>query len=98
MVPISDHVDKIDTIEHEGRLWLVPIWIDLPQGQGTMPLRLIPLDRLPHQKSNAGEWDFVVSKPIPKELLYEAVPSQIAEQYGVVEHPNIRIPVGGGYH
>ena len=42
----------IDTIEHEGYLWLVPAWLDAPYQQMRKPARLIRLDK--HKLQNLG--------------------------------------------
>ena len=42
----------IDTIEHEGYLWLVPAWLDAPYQQMRKPARIIRLDK--HKLQNLG--------------------------------------------
>ena len=49
----------IDTIEHEGYLWLVPAWLDAPYQQMRKPARIIRLDKhkLHYRKLYwTGEW------------------------------------------
>lgn len=79
-----------DCIEHEGKLWLVPNWLDAPAEGVSMPSRLVrPLTQefLPFGK------EYVLSSPIPKELLDVKTPKLPIEGYEVRELPNIRIPL-----
>jgi hypothetical protein len=93
--PATGRIDKMDTIEFEGKLWLVPHWLDEPIRKVTKPARLIRMDLLPHQ-SMAGTGygaDFVVSYRIPKEL-FELTP--LKEQlpgYEVLELPELEFPM-----
>jgi len=87
----SGGVYKCDTIEHEGRMWLVPDWISYPT-KGTMqPIRIICLDLLQHQKTpwRTDGVDFVLNKAIPKAVLDGAK----AVGYVVVENPSIEVPI-----
>jgi hypothetical protein len=88
-----------DVIEYEGRLWLVPHWLESPTRAETKPSRLIPLDILQHQAmppSNAYQADYVVNGPMTKQLFDEKIPPQLAKLFQIVEGPDIVIPAGGG--
>ena len=88
-----------DAIEHEGRIWLVPHWLESPTRAETKPSRLIPLDILQHQTLPAGNpygADYIVNDPMPKQLFDETIPTQLAKLFQVVESPDIVIPAGGG--
>lgn len=99
MVPFQGSTQKVDVIEHEGSFWLVPLWHDSETEEWTEPAFLIPLDRLAHQRSTGGaEWDFVVNEPMPKEFWTDYIPTQLAQQYGLITNTGIRLPIGGGYH
>jgi hypothetical protein len=74
MVAVDDGVYKIDAIDYEGKLWLVPHWLDMPAQGVTMPNRIIRFDILPHAKSQGGSWDFLLHSPIPKELIANETP------------------------
>jgi hypothetical protein len=84
-------VHLADTIEHEGKLWLVPHWLDTPDGKWTMPARIIRLDTLRHAKFY-GPADFVVHDPMPTELFDVRTPKQPIEGFEFHELPEIRIP------
>lgn len=39
----------VDVIEDEGRLWLVPMWIENRERGWQKPMRMISLATIPHQ-------------------------------------------------
>ena len=94
MVSFSDLEDgsvyKMDTIEYQGKLWLVPEWtVDRVAGL-TRPTRIICLDPLPHQKTPGGPSDFVLNYGIPKSV---CIGSRIAQEdlFVVIESPDITV-------
>ena len=88
----SSSIGRCDGIEHEGRDWLVPSWLDTPDGQWTTPERIIPLDHLPLvQKSDFAWARYVVGAAIPKALISGLISPQVADRYGVILHPSLRI-------
>jgi hypothetical protein len=86
---------QMDAIEHEGKFWLVPTWLDSPDGKQSKPLRLILLDSLQHQRldqSGGAPADFAVNNPIPKAVLDGRPPKQEGfslNMYVVVEAPDL---------
>ena len=80
-----------DTIEHEGKLWIVPTWLESPALPYKMPERIICLDNLPHQKGPPH--DFVLNYPIPKDVLYGQVPTKLKDKYIVIMRPDIKVPI-----
>jgi len=56
---IADGMSVLDTIEHEGRKWLVPFWLTDESSGLSKPERIICLDLLPHQKSGAIHYDYI---------------------------------------
>ncbi len=48
LVPLNDGIYEIDTIEHEGMLWLVPEWLDTPRKGWSRPARIVCLSLLEH--------------------------------------------------
>ena len=88
-----------DAIEHEGRLWLVPGWIELPDKAARMPARIMPIDLFRYQTvppSDGQPMDLVVNDGIPIEFLAAEIPLPLRSKFQIVERPNIEIPVGGG--
>jgi len=84
----------MDVIEHAGKSWLVPEWIDHKDEKSISPRRMILLETLPHQELLGYGPDFVVHNPVPKYVFDGQVPSQEAGTYVVVESPGIRFPIG----
>ncbi len=102
MVSLDDsgEISKCDTIEYEGKMWLVPHWLESPAQGWKTPTRIVCLDGLPHQKTPGSPFgDFVLTYPIPKALLLSGqVPKQSKFVIVVVESPDIRIPIQSGTH
>lgn len=100
MVFFSDVDDgsiyKMDTIEHEGKMWLVPEWLDNARGGWRKPARIICLDVLPHQRTPGGPADFVLNAGIPKAVCDGQLPQQQEDLYVVIEAPDIKFPAIGG--
>lgn len=84
---------KVDVIEHEGKLWLVPHWLEAPSIQESSPARIIRFDNRPHQRalgSNFG--DYILNGPIPRVLLEPNSPKEPVPGFEYVELPDIHIP------
>lgn len=91
------HTLDVDTIEHEGKLWLVPEWNDTIDGKVTMPARLICLAELPLEKNTSGgPADYVLQHPMTKAILNGQIPIELAGKVQVVHDPNIEIQRGDG--
>lgn len=61
---------KVDTIEHEGALWLVPRWVEVIKPEGQEPARAIRLTGLEFEASPNPDADYFLKKPIPKAILH----------------------------
>ena len=82
---------KVDTIEYEGKMWLVPDWIDMPEEKCKRPTRIICLDALRHQNTPQGSADFLLTYPMPKSVWNDGkIPSKPEDVFVVIEEPNIR--------
>jgi hypothetical protein len=69
-VPGLGKIESYDAIEHEGKLWLVPHWIDNLSRKETRPFRIIRFDNLAHQATKGAQWgDFALTYPLPSVLL-----------------------------
>ena len=89
---------KVDTIEYQGKMWLVPEWFDNPLGGWRKPVRIICLDVLPHQKTPGNpEADFVLNAGIPKSVFDDGqIPLQPEDLFVVIESPGIFFSAIGG--
>jgi len=62
-------IESIDTIEHERRLWLVPVWIDTPAIKQKQPLLIVRMDQLPYQEWDDG--DYVLNTILPRWIFWD---------------------------
>ena len=89
----------VDTISYEGKMWLVPEWLDNPRGGWRKPTRIILLDILPHQKTQGGDSHahFVLNHGIPKSVFFDGqIPPQPEDYFVVIEGQDIQFPAIGG--
>jgi hypothetical protein len=88
-------IDRCDGLEHEGKLWLVPQWLDVPALGVTKPARLIRFDSLAHQHTPDLKYgvEYVVNYPIPKELFDVRTPLKPIAGFECVELPAIAFPL-----
>jgi hypothetical protein len=82
-------IDRVDTIKHDKKLWLVPFWLDQPALKLTRPARLIRLDSLSHFDSSGPTWDFVLNGSMPRALFETRPLKQEVSGFEVVELPDI---------
>ena len=89
----------MDTVEHKGKLWLVPEWIEFP-GTGLMkPVRMIALDQLGYSEiPYFGNVKWVISHPPPKELFEGLVLSPKVASYEVLILPEVQFPIPSAHH
>ena len=84
---------KIDAIEYDGKLWLVPHWLEIPAKRVSMPARIIRFDNLQPQSAQGSPLgDYFLNVPIPKVLLERTTPKQQVIGFEYVELPDIEIP------
>lgn len=90
----------METIEHQGKMWLVPGWLEAPSEGWKIPARIICLDPLPHQKLPQGDpyGDFVLNGPLHKSVCDGHTQLTAGYAYVVIERPDIRIPIPRGIH
>lgn len=90
----------IDTIEHEGKLWLVPQWLDEPIRKVSKPARLIRLDILPFQSMKGSKYpaDYVLNGPMPTALLELKTPKEPISGFEVRELPELEFPMDRSKH
>ena len=87
---------KMDTIHHEGRIWLVPKWLSPPSREWQKPERIVCLSNLKHQVLPQGSpyGDYMIPYSIPTSVLYgPGLPPKDSE-YVVIEDPDVHVPSG----
>lgn len=93
----DDKTPKIcDTIAYDGKLWLVAEWYHNPKERYSKPVRIICLDKLPHQKlSDPSGIEYKLLCNIPKAVFagqgHGQQKSGIA--FVVVENPALHLPI-----
>jgi hypothetical protein len=87
-VPMESGIFEMDTIEHEGMLWLVPEWIETQRKGWSRPARIICLSPLLHSGGPPPR-HYALQNPIPKGVWIGQIPPQLATQYVVIEAPDL---------
>ena len=82
-------------IQHEGRVWLVPHWTEMPDKKATTPKYLIPLDLFQHQKGGPVGTDYMINVGIPTQLFDEEIPKELHSKFQIVVRPNILFSSNG---
>jgi hypothetical protein len=86
-------IHKCDAIEYDGKLWLVPHWLEVLQQRVSKPARMIRFDNQQHQDVRGSKFgDYVLSGPVPKVLLDRTTPKQPVAGFEYVELPDVEIP------
>ena len=89
----------VDTIEHEGKLWLVPKWLASPSEGVQRPERIVRIDTLQRQKidRSKGGWaaDYLLKAPMPRSVLQGPIQSGKDSVYEVIPQPDIELPLPG---
>jgi hypothetical protein len=102
MMTVSDtgkaEIFAADTIKYQNKFWIVPTWLEEPNEGWKMPERIVCLENLPHQKGNFPGYHFVLTHPIPKEILYDHIPIELAHKYVVIMRPDIKVSIPKGIH
>jgi hypothetical protein len=84
-------------IRHEGEIWLVPDWIRSPRGRSAKPLRMIPLSKFRHKvfpQTSEAFADYGIDGLVPKALFDLQVSAPLSPAFGVLERPDVKIPMG----
>ena len=83
-----------DTIEYEGRKWLVPAWYDRRDIGMSKPVRIICLDGfLEYAKGCpfAPEADYMLLPPLPRAVYEGRDQMELGGQKAVIEFPDLEI-------
>lgn len=57
---------KCDAIEYDGKLWLVPHWLEVLEHKVSKPARMIRFDNQPHQDVWGSKLaDYFLKEPLP---------------------------------
>lgn len=78
----------IDTIEHEGALWLVPEWVEVIDPPGQEPKRAIRLTGLDYEPSANPDADFALKTTVSIGILDGTTRPEEADGFLVVDRPD----------
>lgn len=85
---------RVDTIEYQGKMWIVPEWLETPRQGWKRPARLILLDVIPHQRTLGSPFgDFVLTSPIPRGV-YDG--TKFEAGYVVLAHSDLTVQIPKG--
>lgn len=100
--PTVEGYTYFDTIEYEGKFWLVPDWIYNTNEGWKRPERIICLAQLPHKKvapqDGIPEADFVLGYPIPITALDDRSLIPLPDGAVVIDFPDIQETIPKGVH
>jgi hypothetical protein len=83
LISFSDgYVGRCFGLQYEGKLWLVPSWLQLPSEPSARPERIIRFDTFPHQALDGHEFDYEnILLPISEAALRGELPPEIECRY-----------------
>lgn len=89
-----DGILEVDTIKHDGRVWLVPKWVDHGDAGYVTPERIIGLGAIRHREIEARQdygADYLINEAVPEAILRgEPSPEQV-KKYEIQMRPDIRV-------
>jgi hypothetical protein len=81
-----------DTIQHDGKLWLAPAWVEDPAKPYSRPARIIGMSGLKYRSMPLrGDVDFVMEQPVPDSVLHGGAHGDETTPFVILEQPDIRI-------
>lgn len=86
-VAIGGAIYRIETIEHEGTLWLVPGWFAHDAEGWMTPERMVSLATVRHERVQAHDFQVVVNEPLPRDLHPPHDPLETAKLTTVIDTP-----------
>lgn len=100
MAIVDGRVAAIDTIEFQGGLWLVPMWLDQREQGWTSPEYIVRLDALAYDPVLAWPYrpNYWLNVPLPKDVYEGRAHSAPGQRFEVVHRPSLRIDVPTGLH
>lgn len=95
LFPVENELLWVDVIEHDGRSWIVPLWLRSPDGKTMKPSRIIA-PRFPAKTTSLLGPDVLeafLKMTVPASLLRNgAIPPELVSLVEVHESPDILFP------
>jgi hypothetical protein len=90
-VPSGGTLRLYEGINHEGALWIVPMWLEDPSDGWKRPAYMIRISGLEFEdRSIVPGVQFALKTSIPKEVLEG---NEAADEFEIRKDPDIRIPL-----
>jgi hypothetical protein len=77
---------SVETVEYEGKLWIVPRWIEGPIPGTIAPERIICVDGLVQKTGPHLRADYFLPSPLSRDILEGR---RISQDHAVIERPDI---------
>lgn len=93
VVGSTDGMLEIDTIRHDGRVWLDPNWLDHGDEGCMTPERIVGLNSIRHREIEARNdygADLLINEAVPEATLSGEPSHEQVEQYEIQIRPDIR--------
>jgi hypothetical protein len=94
---------EVDAIKHDGRVWLVPNWLDHVDEGYMTPERIVGLHAIRHRQLEPPlkdyEVDYLVNETVPEAVLSGEPSNEQVKKYDIQMRPDIRVassPTLGG--
>lgn len=68
-VPSETDILTVEGIAYEGKLWLVPQWLESQSEPISKPVRMVRFDNLPHIENPSSGHDYAVNQQVPRAVL-----------------------------
>ena len=84
----------IDVIQYRNRFWLVPEWLDLPDGLWCRPRRMIYAGKLRHynfRAIGAEAADFALDETLSEDVLHGRSIMRKASEHQIIDLPALRV-------
>jgi hypothetical protein len=88
----DNRIFSVDTIEHQGGLWLVPQWTGSTTAGVRRPMRIIRIDLLRYQKPGPKGYDYLLNDPVPIGILFGQPAPQETQGFLVITQPDMSLP------
>ena len=93
LAPVDGEMKQCDTIQIEGKFWLVPEWTYNRSEGWKTPVRIVALEGLAHHPTTLHGASILVEDSIPKSVLDGRAPPELGGMYTVREARGIRVPL-----
>ena|SRR5437588_3682639 len=88
----DNRIFSVDTIEHQGGIWLVPQWTVSTTAGVRRPTRIIRIDLLRYQKPGPKGYDYLLYDQVPIGILFGQPAPEETHGFVVIAQPDMSLP------